>query len=342
MGQTTGRQQTDEQRQRSLSILWLTPDKPANISTGRQRIAAHLRDRGHAVTQTAGRRDCFRELSAGYDVVVTTTAWGGVVGPLAQRTGTAHVVDYVDPVRQLYRAGTFPNALAAQTLRTAAMRTADGVVFVYDGERSRVRTHTDTYRQTTLGVDYDRFADPAPAVEDAAHARLSSQGISGDFAIYIGGLEPIYDIERMLAGFAATDALLVIAGTGSKQAAVEQAAVENENIHFLGLVDHDIVPGLLAQAQAGVSLVDDPHTVKTLEYAAAGLPILAAGERTAYGLPTSPAIEYTERRAELADSIRAVMRKMGDSPELAEWAKAHDYERVVDDYEQMLQRVVTP
>lgn len=323
----------------SKRVLWLCPKKPDNISTGRRRIAEGLADRGHDVTQTQSRRECLSLLQDGADVLLTTTAVGGILGPIAQRRGIPHVMDYVDPISQMYRSDGFAAAAAAQTLRTVAMRTADGVIFVYESERERVRTHAQVARKTTLGVNYGRFANPHEAVEDAAMATLASHDAPDKFAIYVGGLEPIYDIRGMCRAFEAADIPLVVAGTGSLTDYVEHRAAVSSQITYLGVVEHDTVPGLLVEAALGVSLVDDPHTVKTLEYAAAGLPMLLAGGRAEAELPESDSVVFTDGDVTPEDVLTAWSRD-GGCPTLSVWAEGHDYAQIVSDYETMIQRVL--
>ncbi len=329
---TTQRETASE----SLSILWVTPDKPDNISTGRARIADGLRDRGHEVTQIADRKEALTAARDNYDVCISTTAWGGVVGPVAKTTGAAYVVDYVDPVTQLYRSAGTPMGVIGHALHTAAFAAADTVLHVYDSERGRVRLFADDIRRTTLGVDYDRFASPDMATLDAGGVLLDEAGVTGDFAVYIGGLTELYNIREMVDAFRHTDHQLVVAGTGSQQDIVEFAAQTYANVTYLGVVDHEIIPGILHHASAGICLVDDPHTVKVLEYAAAGLPVVHARGRAEGILPDQTFWTGTTPH-EIAEQVELAMDS-GTTPALAydEYARAHDYQRVIDDYETAL------
>jgi len=336
--------QTPQSRNRTVSyqkadVLWVVPDKPDNISTGRQRIAAGLRDRGHAVQLVADRRDAITAARQGFDAVLSTTPFGGLVGPLAKRNGSKYVVDYVDPITQLFASSGYVNATAGYGLQHAAFRAADGILYVYDEERHRVENRGVPVRKTTLGVDYSRFADPAGTVEDRAAAVLDSAGVEGDFAVYIGGLEPIYNIEAMLSAFEHTDAPLVIAGTGSKRAAVEAAARTHENITSLGLIDHEIVPGVLSKASAGLCLVDDPHTVKVLEYGAAGVPVVQLQGRARAELPRDSVHWCNTDPADIAHAVDDALAAR-PSAELDGYARQHDYQQVITDYENMIREVL--
>jgi hypothetical protein len=57
------------------------------------------------------------------------------------------------------------------------------------------------------------------------------------------------------------------------------SAATTPAIHYLGTVDHETILGLLAACDVGVSLVDDPHTLKIIEYGAAGLLVVQLAGR---------------------------------------------------------------
>jgi len=86
-----------------MRVLWLTPDKPEDVSVGRRRIAERLERDGFDVTlrgttpRTALRS--LRECAAGrYDAVVGTTRAGAFVAAAAKLLGTPLVLRY-EPVR---------------------------------------------------------------------------------------------------------------------------------------------------------------------------------------------------------------------------------------------------
>jgi len=104
--------------------------------------------------------------------------------------------------------------------------------------------------------------------------------IDSKVAIYVGGLEPMYSIEAMLESVAHLDDwTLLVAGAGSLEGAVEAAAAESDAVRFLGTVPHESVPGYLHHADVGIALVNDAHTLKVLEYGAAGLPVVQLAGR---------------------------------------------------------------
>lgn len=263
-------------------ILWLTPDKPDDISVGRERIATRLEAAGHDVTirGTTARTvvQSLRECGQ-FDIVVGTTRLGAIAGVLVSRThGVPFVVDHVDPIRQLRATESDAVVRIVRRLEHLAFRLAAHVLYVYPEEESRLDGRATAITKTDLGVEYDRFADPDQEIIERARERLGV--VPDNLAVYVGGLEPMYEIEALLEAVDTLDdwTLLVI-GAGSLEPVVERAAADSESIRFLGTVPHEEVPGYLSVADVGVSLVDDPHTLKVLEYGAAGLNVVQRAGR---------------------------------------------------------------
>jgi glycosyltransferase involved in cell wall biosynthesis len=321
--------------------LWLTPDKPANISVGRRRIADELESFGIDVrlrgTTPRTLLASLRERGE-YDVVLGTTRSGAFAGTLLRLLGTPLVVDHIDPIRQF--ADTHPRSLslAVRTAENLSLRLADHTLYVYDEERERVSRYARAATQTDLGVNYERFADPDPAVVTQARERLHEAGIDDErVAIYVGGLEPIYHIRELLAAMEYLDGwTLVVLGTGSLTSVVERAA-ERGNIVFLGTVPHESIPGYLHAADVGVSLVDDPHTLKVLEYAAAGLSVVQARGRAEARFG-----EYAEFCEPVPRKVAVAIKRAGEhggQREFREYASRFDYERVAETYRAVLTEV---
>jgi len=324
-----------------MRVCWLTPDKPETISVGRRRIADCLDADGFDVTLrgTTPRtvRETLRERS-GYDAVVGTTRSGALAGLSTKALGTPLVVDHVDPIRQFETTHPRWLATAVRLAENVAFRVADHVLYVYAEEAPRVHRYARAATKTDLGVAYDRFADPPEGVRDRARSRLEAEGVEGPTVVYVGGLEPIYHVGAMLdAARHLDDWTLVVLGTGSLEPAVERAASDHENVVFLGTVSHEDVPGYLHAADVGVSLVDDPHTLKVLEYGAAGLGVVQArgraeerfGDHVAYAAPTG---------ADVARAVREVGER-ADAEAFRAFVRQFDYERVADDYARVLRGV---
>lgn len=321
------------------NILWLVPDKPENISTGRQIIAQRLRDRGHEVTTIASRTRMARvQPTHGYDVHIASSAAGGFSAPVATLQRRGFVMDHVDPIRQMYRTADYRTAKMAESLQDLAFKLADGILYVYDIEEPRLRHTSAHVEQTTLGVEFDRFAHgggTATPPDAVAHG-----DIRPGYGVYVGGLEPIYNIDTMMQAAARVDSHdFVVAGCGSKEAIVRDYAADYDHIHYLGVVNHEQVPALLHRAGAGVCLVDDPHTVKVLEYAAAGLPVVHLDGRARIAYPPDSVTWVDNDVGSVAHGLRTALTHRSASRALREYAQARDFETVVDQYERMVERV---
>ena len=326
-----------------IRVLWLTPDKPATISVGRRRIAEQLEARGFRVTLrgTTPRTvvQSFRERAA-YDVVIGTTRAGAFAGALLKLAGVPLVVDHVDPIRQFAEThGRIPS-FGVRLAENAAFRLADHTLYVYDEERPRVERYARAATETDLGVSFDAFADPGEGIIAEARSQLAETGVEPATRVvtYVGGLEPIYHVEALLGGMAHLDDwTLVVLGTGSLEGMVERAAAEHENVVFLGSVAHERVPGYLHAADVGVALVDDPHTLKLLEYAAAGLP--AVGFR---GRVEDRFGEFVEYCYPWPESVARAVRRAADHDieSFREHVREFDYAEIADGYAQVISSVV--
>ena len=331
---------TDATEELSTRVLWLTPDKPEDISVGRRRIADHLSDDGLSVTLrgTTPRTvaQSLRERNR-YDVVVGTSRAGAIAGAILKiATGTPLIVDHVDPIRQFEENNPRWLAAVVRRLENAAFRVADRVLYVYEEEAERVERFGPTTK-TALGVDFDRFADPDPTVVSRAESALEGR-VSENVAIYVGGLEPIYHVRELLAAATELDETwtLLVLGTGSLSGHVERAAA-HENVVYPGTVPHEDIPGYLRAADVGVCLVDDPHTLKVLEYGAAGLPTIQVegraeerfGELVEYCDTTPESIARAIERAANSESATA----------LQSFAREFDWGEIAETYKKTITTV---
>lgn len=324
-------------------ILWLTPDKPDNISVGRQRIADHLEKNGFEVTlrgttvRTVLRS--FRERGE-YDAVVGTTragAFAGVLVKLAHRCPL--LVDHVDPIRQFEE--THPHYLATvvRILENLSFWYSDHLLYVYEEEFDRIKRYTSEAKETDLGVEYDRFSNPAPEIVAEAAATIESHGVNDRIAIYIGGLEPIYHIHDLMDAITRIDGwTLLVLGDGSLSDSVRKRATESDDIVYLGTVSHESVPGYLHEADVGISLVDDPHTLKVLEYGAAGLSVVQIAGRAKKRFGGH--VEYCDDTPEsIAGAIeRADTRDSAEG--LQSYVSGFDWVEIASDYSQALKRII--
>lgn len=322
-------------------VLWLTPDKPDNISVGRRRIADHLEERGIEVTlrgTTVG--TVLRSLRerGEYDAILGTTRAGAIAGVLVKLVhGRPLVVDHVDPIRQFE--STHPSWLAVlvRLLENAAFAAADRVLYVYGEERDRVARYARSAATTDLGVEFERFADPDPAVIEDARARLDDLDLEENVAIYVGGLEPIYHVEELLAAMThLPDWSLVIVGDGSLRETVRAAADQRANVHYLGSIPHEVVPGFVHLADVGVCLVDDPHTLKVLEYGAAGVPTVQVEGQAEVRF--GDRVEFCS--LDPADIAAAIRRAADtDGERLRSFVEEYDWRTISEDYSETITTV---
>jgi len=315
------------------SILWLTPDKPDSISVGRRRIADHLEAAGFNVNlRGTTSRTVAKSLRDGgkYDVIIGTTRLGAIAGMIVSRVHNVPlIVDHVDPIRQLRATQSEIVVRIVRRLEHLAFRLAAHVLYVYPEEESRVVDRATASSKTDLGVEYDRFADPDPAVVEQAREKLN--GVNDKLAVYIGGLEPMYEIKPLLeAAETFEEWTLIVIGTGSLKSIVEQAADDSDSIRFLGTVPHEDVPGYLHLADVGISLVDDPHTLKALEYGAAGLNVVQRAGRAESRF--GGLVEYcsTEPTDVAATIKRAAAANNGAA--LQTYVEQFDWETIADTY----------
>lgn len=325
-------------RTRSTRVLWLTPDKPANISVGRRRIAERLEADGLEVTVRGTTPSTvlasLRERTD-YDAIVGTTRSGAIAGSLLSvLTGLPLVVDHVDPIRQLKQTHSVWLAVLVCWFENVAFWLAEQVLFVYEEEEARVSRFADRAYPTELGVDYDRVTDPSQSAIEAARDRLDEYTLNDNILIYIGGLEPIYHVEELLDAVEHLDDwTLLVLGTGSLAEEVEQAAADTDDIVFPGTVPHETIPGFLHLADVGVCLVDDPRTLKVLEYGAAGLPTvhLRGRSQSRFG----GLLEYCDAEPEsIAGAVERASERDGDA--LGEFVRAYNWNDIGSQYKRAI------
>lgn len=327
-----------------MEVLWLRPDKPADISVGRHRIADVLKRRGHDVrvenTTVADFRHVLGE-PGDVDVVVGTTRLGALVAVWRKLVrGPPAVVDHIDPIEQFERNhGRIATALVGLVERVA-FRLADHVMVVYEEEVPRVERDACWVTGTSLGVDFGRFADPDQSVVDRARQHLDEYGLDLDRKrlVYVGGIEPAYHVETVADAMAHLPEWdFLVLGDGSRREAIEMHP--RENVHYLGTVPHERVPGYLHASDVGICLLDDRNTLKLLEYGAAGLPAVNVegdAETRFAGL-----VEFcTLDPAEVAAAVeRAAGHDADDVAAYRSFVRDFGWEAVADDYEAVFRRV---
>jgi glycosyltransferase involved in cell wall biosynthesis len=326
-----------------LRVLWLTPSKAENISVGRSRIAEHLLERGISVEiQEASLRNLKQLLTekVSYDVVIGTTRAGAIFGSaLRVLKRIPFIVDHVDPISQFESTNSKPLALFVRLLENVSFGLSEHTMYVYPEEGRRVKRYASDFTETNLGVEYEAFSCPGKKTLQEVRERLSELSLEDRTAIYVGGLEPMYHIMKMIDAFEhLPDWSLLVLGSGSLESAVRSRSSRMENVHFIGTVDHELVPGFLHEADVGISLVNDPRTLKVLEYGASELPTVqldgAARERFD-GL-----VAFTDSSPErIAQTITRADEELDPEP-LREYASSLSWGRIAEDYETTIRKIV--
>lgn len=316
-------------------ILWLTQNRPDDISVGRRVLASHLREEGFAVTQkTATPHNVFRLFTslARYDAIIGTTRAGAMAGIVLATLGRIpFIVDQIDPFEDFETQVSWLVAKMVLLMENLAIRYADHVLYVYDSELPRIRQHTNDYSQTDFGVKYEQFADPDPSILNRATNRIPDD-ISRNVLLYVGGLDPIYHIEEILQTMDYLEEwTLVVLGTGSLEDKVKQASTERDDVVFFGTVPHEMIPGFYHVADVGLCLVDDARTLKVLEYSAADLPVvhLDGAARERFG----GVFEYCDADpCDIAAAVRRATDSDSSNAARSEIAREHSWATISEDY----------
>ena len=324
-----------------MNVLWLRPDKPDNVSVGRHRIADILRDRGHDVNvQNASLRSFRTALASDPDLVVGTTRLGALVGCWKKLVdGTPLVVDHIDPISQLRRTHSRTNTWLIARLESLVFRLADHVLVVYEEELDRVRSYNDAVTETALGVDYDSFASPSAEAIEFAREVIAEEGDEHrPTLVYVGGLEPVYNLDTIVDAMPLLDEWqLLVLGDGSQRERIEAAAASDDRIVYPGTVPYEYVPGFLHESDVGICLVNDPNTLKLLEYGAARLPAVSVegkAEDRYGGLVTFCSLAPE-------DVARAVEESYESAPieRFQEYTKRFGWTAIAEEYESVFESV---
>lgn len=329
-----------------MKVLWLRPSKGDHISVRRERIAAHLRSTGYAVDIVdASGLDAigalWRGLTGDYDVIAGNVRVGLYLGyPLSRLRRTPLLGDVSDPITDIdYLPG--PLFRFFERYEWFVLRRASASVFVYESDYAEAqRRGVPNPTHLPNAVDYGAFADPDDGIVEQARSLLATEGLDPEApqAIYIGGLAPHYEIEAILDAADRTPAWeFVFVGEGPLEELVEQRAGDADNVHYLGTVEHQLIPGLLSLADVGFCFKDAEQPLKIKEYGAAGLPIIVQpgeleqhydAEELVFVEPEGPAIgEVLDELAEDTAFYRAraeAARELAKGWEWTDVAEAYD------------------
>jgi glycosyltransferase involved in cell wall biosynthesis len=226
-------------------------------------------------------------------LVVSTSSISTPLLPHLRDSRTTCSFDAVDVWRNLAVAGDLGARLA-------------------DGYASLDAAQTLTAVSVPIADSLRRWT-PAPVtvipngVELAAYAgsRPAPVGLpDGPFAVYVGSLSSRLDVAltAQVASLLAGELQVVLAGPADPDT---EEQIEGSDLVWLGAVATDLVPGLLQRASVGLfphrhtDLTEAADSMKLLEYAAAGLPVVSTDLP---GLP--PGVVAATGALDFAEAVR--------------------------------------
>lgn len=328
-----------------MRVLWLRPAGKEHVSLRRERVAERLRPRGVAVElRDATARNLLRsvrEVRAGeYDVVVGNVRLGLYAGyPIARLAGVPFVADASDSFEAVHR--NFPRlAPALDAYEHFVLRRADDRVFVPEAYRyARAKLDGHEAAIAPNGVGFERFADPSADVVEAAATFLTDRGVDVDerIAVYVGSFSGTQSLSEIVAAAPLADGWqFLLLGDGPQAGEIAAAAADHGNVHYPGTVEYDLVPGVLAHADAAFCLTRTERPLKVSEYGAAGLPTLGKRGHLDREFDDDEIVFVEPTPEAIADALR----RLADDPELAaSYAAAleanaaeHSWDAVADTY----------
>ncbi|MDA8052242.1 MAG: glycosyltransferase family 4 protein [Rhodospirillales bacterium] len=235
---------------------------------------------------------------------------------LARRRGILFYVEVNAPLaEERARFGGLRLARIARTAERSVWRAADRVFAVTGTLKQRIAAAGIPEARiavTPNGVALERFA----ARQEQSDCQRRQRLVLG----FVGFVRPWHGLDTVIRGMseAAPDLSLVIAGEGPARADLERLAETlgcADRVHFLGLVERQEVPALLAGFDVALQPRVLPYAspLKLFEYMAAGCAIVAPDQ------PNIRAIVTHEQNALLFDPAReetiwqAIARLASDS-----------------------------
>lgn len=189
--------------------------------------------------------------------------------------------------------GHGPDALLTNAMARTAERFSDCRVALSAELGRRLLGPSAPFREIPLGVNLESFQVRAPAEREPSSFVFVYAGTLSRNRRLLSMLEAFEEVARLHS-----EARLVVAGDGDDRERLERFARArglDRSVSFLGKLPYAKIPQLLARADCGLAYVpDEPWfqpqpQLKTLEYLASGLPVVAvrtAGNRQLWqGLP---------------------------------------------------------
>lgn len=284
--------------------------------------------------------------SGGYDVVHIHEPFAPVPPNVGARTTSALTIGTFHAYRErghLYR-------MSKYMLRTSPHR-LDGRIAVSNAARSYVdRFYPGDYEVIPNGIDYDRFATPAPRLEQFDDGRIN--------LLFVGRMEKRKGLRHLLSAYAELkwdypELRLIVVGPGEPDAESQRVMGERNitDVVFAGRVSDEELPAYYQSVDIFCSPATGGESfgIVLLEAMAAGIPIVAsdiAGYRDVVGHEVEGLLARTGDQTALAGAIRTLIEDperrsaMGSAGRI----KAYDYRwsavatRVMNFYEQTASR----
>jgi glycosyltransferase involved in cell wall biosynthesis len=148
------------------------------------------------------------------------------------------------------------------------------------------------------------------------------------FAVYVGSLSSRLDLDltAQVAALLADEIIVVLAGPADAPTAER---IDGTDLVWLGPVATDLVPGLLQRATVGLfphrltDITEAADSMKLLEYAAAGLPVVST---ELPGIP--PGVMPAAGALDFADAVRREAARPRRTPR--PWVLDRDWSVVAD------------
>ena len=321
-----------------MKVLWLKPTQPPTLSIGRVRLAEQLRKMGHRVTvgQVSGLGFFWglaRYALADFDVIIGTTKSGAILGMVLKALrGKRFVVDHVDPMFKYRKAHPGVRSAVVSFLEGMAIRSGDHVMVTYPDELKRVRKMNPSVTEAPLGVEYTKFRRPANSAVEKARKVLVESGVDTKkkIVMYVGGFTKPYRLDVLVKAMThlPKQVQLVFVGGGKQEKRIMRLAAGKKNIFFLGMQPSELVPGFLHEADVCVTLNNDAHQVKVLEYAAAGKKVVAAKGRLEERFPKGLFYSGVSPKPVASTIRKALAAKAGARLDV----RKYDYARIAEKY----------
>ncbi len=213
----------------------------------------------------------------------------------ARRAGVPVVLDMAECYPEMLRCAREFGGPSFKNVFLRNPRMADGVerYVVRRMDQIWVMVEESKQRLERMGVPSDRLRiiSNTPVAERFPTRRADPEESKGPLKlVYVGLLNPSRGLDSIIRGVARMKELgrevhLTVLGSGKAKPGFERLTSElgvDDRVHFLGWVDNDRVPQLLAEADVGVvphhkcSHWDNTIPNKLFDYMAAGIPVLVS------------------------------------------------------------------